>query len=360
MIQKFSRLVGIAAGFLLLCSSAWSPLSAGEFYSGKTIRFIVGSAPGGGYDTYTRMIARHIGHYIPGHPAIVVENMPGAGGLVAANFIYKRADPDGLTVAVFNNSNIVQKALGDPRINIAFDKLEWIGAPSVGAPMCMIMGFTGLKTLDDVLNSKKPLKMGANRAGTTGYDLPLILNKTIGTHFEVISGYSGTAKIRVALQAHEIDGFCSNWESMRVTARSMLDAKGDQKLIPFVMSQRWEDPEVKDLPLLKDVIKDPKKFAIYKAWANQMEFQRPLALPPETPAERLETMRKAFADVLKDQALLEEAKKSKLVITYVSGAETAKLVNEILSMPADAKKSLSFLVRTDSHQPTSQKGANAG
>jgi tripartite-type tricarboxylate transporter receptor subunit TctC len=292
------------------------------------------------------MIARHIGRYIPGNPATVVENMPGAGGLVAANFIYKRAEPDGLTVAVFNNSNIVQKALGDPRINIAFDKLGWIGAPSVGAPMCMIMGFTGLKTLEDVLKSKKALKMGANRAGTTGYDLPLILNKTIGTNFNVISGYSGTSKIRVALQARELDGFCSNWESMRVTARSMLDAEGDKKLIPFLINAKWEDPEVKNLPLIKDVIKDPKKFAVYKAWADQMDFQRPLALPPKTPDDRLAILRKALADTLKDTALLAEAKKSKLEITYVPGERTAELVKEILSMPAEAKKSLSFLVRT--------------
>ena len=320
--------------------------SAADFYDGKTLRFVVGSAPGGGYDTYTRMIARHMSRYIPGNPAAVVENMEGAGGLVAANFIYKRATPDGLTLAVFNNSNIVQKALGDPRINFDFQKLGWIGAPTLGAPMCMIMGFTGLKTLDDVLKSPKPLKMGANRAGTTGYDLPMILNQTLGTRFDVISGYTGTAKIRVALQAHEIEGFCSNWESMRVTARSMLDAKGDNKLIPFVMSEKWEDPEVKDLPLFKDVIKEPKRFAIFKAWADQMDFQRPLSFPPGTPKERLKILRKALAEVLQDKALLEEAKKSKLVITYVSGERTTKLVEEILSMPADAKKSLAFLVRT--------------
>lgn len=321
-------------------------VAADEFYKGKTIRFVVGSAAGGGYDTYTRMIARHISRHIPGNPATVVENMEGAGGLVAANFLYKRATPDGLIITVFNNSNIVQKALGDPRINIDFRKLGWIGAPSVGAPMCMTMGFTGLKTLQDVLKSKMPLKMGANRAGTTGYDLPLILNQTLGTKFEVISGYTGTSKIRIALQSREIDGFCSNWESMRVTARSMLDAEGDNKLIPFIMSDKWEDPEVKDLPLFKDVIKDPKKFAIYKAWADQMDFQRPLALPPGTPKERLEILRKALADVLKDKSLLEEAKKAKLAVTHVSGEKTANLVDEILSMPEDAKKSLSFLVRT--------------
>jgi tripartite-type tricarboxylate transporter receptor subunit TctC len=340
--NRWLAATGIVALLLALVSK---PAPAEEYYKGKTVRFVVGSAAGGGYDTYTRMIARHIGGYIPGTPATVVENMEGAGGLVAANFIYKRAAPDGLTLAVFNNSNIVQKALGDPRIAIDFRKLGWIGAPSVGAPMCMIMGFTGLKTLDDVLKSPKALKMGANRAGTTGYDLPLILNETLGTKFEVISGYTGTSKIRIALQSREVDGFCSNWESMRVTARSMLDAEGDNKLIPFVMSEKWEDPEVKDLPLFKNVIKDPKKFAVFKAWANQMEFQRPLSFPPGTPGDRLEILRKALGEVLQDKGLLDEAKKSKLVITYVSGERTAKLVDEILAMPPDAKKSLEFLVR---------------
>jgi hypothetical protein len=329
----------------------WMPLpgtSAADFYDGKTLRFVVGSAPGGGYDTYTRMIARHLGRHIPGNPATVVENMDGAGGLIAANYLYKRAAPDGLTIAVFNNANIVQKALGDPRINIDFRKLSWIGAPSVGAPMCMVMGFTGLKTLDDVLKSNKPLKMGANRAGSTGHDLPLILNQALGTKFEVISGYSGTSKIRVALQSRELDGFCSQWESMRVTARPMLDAEADNKLIPYVISDKWEDPEVRNLPLFKDVIKDPKKFAVYKAWADQMDFQRPLSLPPATPKERLEILRKGLADVLKDKMLLDEAKKAKLVITHVPGEKTEKLVDEILLMPEDAKKSLSFLVRTKS------------
>jgi len=318
---------------------------AEDFYKGKTIRFVVGAAAGGGYDTYTRMVARHITRYIPGNPASVVENMDGAGGLIAANFLYKRATPDGQAIAVFNNSLIVQKALGDPRIGVDFRKLGWIGAPSVGVPMCMVMGFTGLKTLDDVLTYKKPLKVGATRAGSTGYDLPLILNKTLGTNFEVISGYTGTATTRVALQKRELQAFCSQWESMRVTARAMLDAPGDDKLIPFIISEKWEDPEVKDLPLFKDVIKDPKKYAIYRGWASQMDFQRPLSVPPATPKERIAILRKGLASTLKDPALLEEAKKAKLVITHVSGARTAKLVDEILSMPEDVKESLSFLVR---------------
>jgi tripartite-type tricarboxylate transporter receptor subunit TctC len=319
--------------------------SAEDFFRGKTIRLIVGLAPGGGYDTYLRTIARHISKHIPGNPSTTVENMEGAGSLISANYVFRQASSDGLTMVMFNNSLVVQNALGDPRVKIDFRKLGWVGAPSVGVPVCMVMGFTGLKSLDDVLKAKQPLKAGATRAGSTGHDLPLILNRTLGTNIEVISGFTGTATTRVALQKREINTFCSQWESMRVTARAMLDAPGEDKLIPFIISERWEDPEVKDLPLFKDAIKDPKKYAIFRAWAAQMDFQRPLTVPPGTPKERLGILRKGLAQTLTDPELLAEAKKSKLVITPVSGEKTENLVDEIISMPGDVKESLSFLVR---------------
>jgi tripartite-type tricarboxylate transporter receptor subunit TctC len=343
MIRLIGRGALVLSLTLLLAGpgTAW----AEDFYKGKTIRFIVGQAAGGGYDTYVRTIARHISKHIPGNPDTNVENMEGAGSLISANYVYRQASRDGLTLVNFNNSLVVQNALGDPRIKIDFRKLGWVGAPSVGVPVCMVMGFTGLKTLDDVLKSKTPLKAGATRAGSAGYDMPLILNKTLGTNFEVVSGFTGTATTRIALQKREINAFCSQWESMRVTARAMLDAPGDDKLIPFIISERWEDPEVKNLPLFKDAIKDPEKYAIFRAWASQMDFQRPLTVAPGTPKERLAILRQGLAQTLKDPELLAEAKKSKLVITAVSGEKTEKLVDEILSMPAEAKKSLAFLVR---------------
>jgi tripartite-type tricarboxylate transporter receptor subunit TctC len=342
-MKRIFSLLSLLVGFAILATGA--DATAEDFYKGKTIRFIVGQAAGGGYDTYARMIARHISKHIPGNPATVVENMEGAGSLISANYVYKQASHDGLTVVIFNNSLVLQNGLGDPRIRIDFRKLGWVGAPSVGVPVCMVMGFTGLKTLDDVLKSKKPLKAGATRAGSAGYDMPLILNKTLGTNFEVVSGFTGTATTRVALQKREINAICSQWESMRVTARAMLDAPGDDKLIPFIISEHWEDPEVKNLPLFKDAIKDPKKYAIFRAWASQMDFQRPLTVAPGTPKERLAILRTGLAETLKDPELLAEAKKSKLVITPVSGEKTEKLVDEILTMSPEAKTSLAFLVR---------------
>lgn len=320
--------------------------AAEDFYKGKTFRFIVGYPPGGGYDAYTRLIARKFSKYIPGNPTTLVQNMTGAGSLISANYIARRAKPDGLTVAVFNNSLMVQKALGDKTVKVAFEKLEYVGAPSKGEVVCMMMAFTGKTTLDKVLNSKEPINMGSIRAGSAGYDIPVIMNKTMGTNFKLISGYGGTATIRLALESHEVDGFCSQWESMRVTARSMLDAEGGQKLVPFIIdSHSYQDPETKNLPLFKDVIKSKEGLQIYQSWAAQMAFQRALVLPPGTPKDRLAILRKAFENVLKDPDLLAEAEKAKVVVTYVSGPEVVKRVNDILNMPQHVKESLSFLVR---------------
>ncbi|MCH6584917.1 MAG: hypothetical protein IH810_03645, partial [Proteobacteria bacterium] len=281
----------------------------------------------------------------PGANANAVKELAVAGMLIAANYTYRKAKPDGLTLGIFNNALIVQKGLGDPRIKIDFRKMGWVGTPSVGEPVCMVMGFTGLKTLEDVLNYKKPLKVGATRAGSTGHDVPIILNKVLGTNFKVITGYTGTATTRIALQSRELEAFCSQWESMRVTARAMLDAPGDDKLIPFIVHSRWQDPEIKDLPLFRDVIKGEKNLAIYNAWVAQMEFQRPLSVPPGTPKERLEILRRGLAAALKDPELLAEAKKAKLIITSVPGQKVEKLVDGVLSMPQDVRESLEFLVR---------------
>ena len=268
-----------------------------EFYKGKTLRFVVGFSPGGGYDTYTRAVARHIGKYIPGHPTPIVQNMTGAGSLIAAHYMSKRAKPDGLTIGVWNGAIILRSVLGDRAIKFKPDSFGWIGTPSVGLPGCAIMGFTGLRTLEDILKSKKRIKMGSTRSGTT-LALPKILNKTLGTKFEVITGYSGTSTVRIAMQKREVDGACWSWESMRVTARSMLDAKGDDRLIPFITHGNSQDPEVRELPRLSEVMKGKKSLAMLKAWLPQYNFQRPLSLPPGTPRDRLITLRKAFIRLL--------------------------------------------------------------
>ena len=319
-------------------------LRADDFYKGKTIRFIVGYAPGGGYDTYTRALARHIGKFIPGNPAAVVENMEGAGSLLAANYMFNKADADGLTVGNFNSGMVTQQALGSRGVRFDARKFGWIGSPVKGFPACMVMGFTGLRTLEDVMKESARLKFAGTRAGASGVDLPNLMNELLGTKIKVIAGYKGTSATRLAMQKREADGICSGWESMRVTARSMLDAQGDEKLLPFIIHGKLEDAEVRDLPQFTKVIKGEENLKAFKTWANQYDFQRPLVVPPKTPKERLQTLRTALQKTLTDSEFLAEAKNSKMLIDNVTGEEVERTVEEILSISPEIRKKLQFLV----------------
>jgi tripartite-type tricarboxylate transporter receptor subunit TctC len=341
MNTRFFCLLTCALIYLSLSSP--EPSGADDFYKGKTIRFVVGYAPGGGYDTYTRAVARHIGKYIPGNPTAVVENMEGAGSLLAANYMFNKAEPDGLTVGNFNSGMVTQQALDAKGIRFDARKFGWIGAPGKGWPTCMVMGFTGLKTLDDVRKAGDKLRFGGTRAGASSDDLPKLMDTLMGTHLRVISGYKGTGPIRVALQRREINALCSGWESMRVTARSMLDAQGDDKLIPFVIHGHVEDPEVADLPQFTKVIKGEENVEAFKAWANQYDFQRPLMVPPKTPRDRLQMLRLALQKTVADADFLTEAKKSKLVIGKVTGEDIERSVEEILTITPEVKKKLMVL-----------------
>jgi tripartite-type tricarboxylate transporter receptor subunit TctC len=341
-MPKFCLFLSAIIGPILSVAD-YHPALAQDFYKDKMIRFIVGQAAGGGYDTYTRIIAQQMIKHIPGHPAVTVENMTGAGSLVAANYLYNTAKPDGLTVANWNSAFVLSQALGDPNVRFDARKFGWIGAPSKGVPVCLIMGFSGLKTFDEILKSTKPIKMGGTAPGSHSIDLPLMLNKMLGTKFQVVSGYPGTSQTRLALQRREVDGQCTNWESVLSTQRELLDARGEDKMIPFLIHTRLGDPEVKNLPLFTEVLKDGVNVATYKAYMAQMEYQRPLTLAPGTPGDRLEILRRAFRATLSDPDFMAQATKSRLEITYVSGEEIDKIVTEVLSISRQVKENLQFL-----------------
>ena len=353
--MKSKIILNVCLITLTILGAAIRYVAADEFYQGKTIRFIVGYAPGGGYDTYTRAVTRYIGRHIPGNPSVVVENMEGAGSLLAANYMFNKAEPDGLTVGNFNSGMVTQQALDARGVRFDARKFGWVGAPGKGWPACMVMGFTGLRTLDDVMKSGDKLKFGGTRAGASSDDLPKLMNALMGTNLRVISGYKGTGPIRVALQSREINALCSGWESMRVTARALLDAQGDDKLIPFVFHGRVEDPEVKDLPQYTKVIKGEENLAAFKAWVNQYEFQRPLMVPPKTPKDRLLVLRSALQKTVTDPQFLADAGKSKLVIENVTGEDVEASVKEILSISPIVKKKLAVLLPGQNPEVAGQK-----
>ena len=329
---------------LVLLIGVSTPVFGADFYAGKTIRFIVGFSPGGGYDTYTRAIARHIGKYIPGNPTPVVMNMTGAGSLIAANYNANRAKPDGLTVAVWTPGIFLGYALGDKKVKFDPRKLGWIGTPTTETVTCGVMGHTGLKTLDDIVKSGRTLRVPGTRAPGNTTDPPKFLNRALGTKFKVITGYGGTARMRLALQSQEADAACWTWESMRVTARSMLDAEGDEKFIPFVMKRKWDDPEVKNTPLFRDVLKkDKDTLTMWNAWNVQNEITKAYSVAPGVPKERLNILRKAFAATMKDSQFLADAKKSKLNVTHVTWQTVEKMLVQINSLSPKMKEDLQLL-----------------
>lgn len=332
----------IIAAFLLVGAPAKA--RANEFYAGKTITIIVGYAAGGGYDTYARVFARHVGKHIPGNPNVIVENMTGAGSLVAANFLYNKAKPDGLTIGSFGGGLVTQQALGLKGIRFDARKFEWIASLRSGSPVCAVMGFTELKTLPDVLHSKKDLRIGSTGAGSTTDDLPRLMIGLMKAPFRIIRGYKGTSRIRLGMQRRELDGACWTWESMRTTARAMLNAADGDRLIPFVIEGTWEEPEVKDLPRFTGTIKGQDNMDAFKAWLNAYKFFQPLSLPPGTPKDRLATLRTAAEQTLEDPEFKAEAKKSNLLVSSLPGQEIEKLVNETLSTSRSARKLLVSLI----------------
>ena len=265
MIQKILLKLAIAAG--LIFTVVGSEARAAEFFKGKTIKLIVGTNPGGGYDTYARVIARHLGRNIPGNPSIIVQNIPGAGSLIAGNYLYNLSKPNGLTMAMLISGIVMEQVMGEKAMKFDLRKFQWIGAPTVGQPACVIMGFTGLKTLDDVMKSKKKLNFGA--AGSSTREQARILRDFVRAPIKPVLGYGGTAGIRAALERREADGACWQWVSMKITARHMLDAEGDNKMIPFLIQGKSSDPEVKDLPQYMDIIKGKEVRAAFRAWMGQ-------------------------------------------------------------------------------------------
>ena len=341
-LNAISRWIAVSA---LLCGLNSSGIARAEdIYQGKNIRFIVGFAAGGGYDAYTRTVARYIGRYIPGKPSTTVENMDGAGSVIAVNYTYNKASKDGLTVGIFDSHNVFNNMMGDPSIRIDGRKFGWVGSPSKDSIACAIMGFAGPKTWDEIVKSKKRLRMGATRGGNT-VQLPEMMNRWGGANFDIIPGYSGTSKIRLAMRSHEVDGACWTWDSMRSTARAMIDAKGDDKMIPFIIGDRWEDPEVKGVQLFRDIIKDPGNLTAFNVWNSANDFARPFAMPPGAPKEALEMMRKAFKATMEDKDYKADAAKAKLTVEYISPEQVEKYVEQIYSATEDVKKRLDFTVR---------------
>ena len=356
MKRKTGLFTAILIG-LIFFAGVPDNLRAQEFYKGKTIRFIVGFAAGGGFDTYSRMIARHIGKHIPGNPNTIVENMTGAGSLIAANYIYNKADPDGLTIGNFIGPLVLQDAIGNKAAKFDGRKFGWLGVPTPDSGVCVLTKASGISTVDEWLKSKQPIKLGGTAPGSTTDDVPKLVEVATGLPIQMIEGYKGTSRIRVAAEAGEIDGGCWAWESIKPTWTKALES-GQVK--PVLQTMLESHPELKHVPLAIKYAKTDEARELLKIVDEAYgTTARPYSVPPGMAKDRLQLLQKAFMETTKDPELLAEAKKAKLEFKPVDGPTIDKIFEGFYTLKEPTKTKLRAIILPGKQQPTAKKSPSA-
>ena len=328
--------------FVILFSVGPAAAAAVTSYEGKTIRFVAGTAPGGGHDIHIRAIARHLGRFVPGQPQVIVQNMAGAGGVVAGNYIYKVAKPDGLAVGFFPGGNILLDLIGQGGVEFDSRKLQWIGSASSAVATCFARHDSGVKTIEDVVGSAKPLVVGSSGRGTTMSIYPRALNTVLGTNFEVVEGYRGGAEVYGALERGEVSGVCGLfWSSIK---SSRPDWVSKNFIRVFLQLGLDKEPELGPVASVMDLVKKPEDRTFLEAVFAPLRMARPFFVGPDVPGESVKVLRQAFLDTLKDPSFLKEAEKLRLEINPSSGEEVESLIGKVFGSPPNVVKRIAELL----------------
>jgi tripartite-type tricarboxylate transporter receptor subunit TctC len=300
-----------------------------DFYRGRQLRFVIGSNNGGGYDSYGRLLAAHLGRHIPGRPTIVAENMPGASGVKSATYLYEIAPKDGSVLGMFNQS-MAQRQMLEPQL-VPFDtgRFNWIGAMGSSVNIFITSDASGITTLEDA--KRKPVVMGAlsDDGGNAVY--PLLINKFVGTRFKVVLGYQGGNTIQLAMERGEVDGRGSVvWSGFKANWSQWL-AEG--KVHVILQIGLAKDPDLPEVPLLLDLAQGPMQEAIFRFISSDTIMNFPVIAPPDLPRDRVAALRRALAETLEDPVFLEDAKRRSLPIRFSSGEEVQKVVTAMIATP---------------------------
>jgi tripartite-type tricarboxylate transporter receptor subunit TctC len=321
--MKNSCLKLAAAWLVILLFASFSLAENHEYYRGKTVRIIVGLSAGGGFDVYARTMARHMGKHIAGNPTFIVDNMPGAGSMIAANHVYKAAKPDGLTLGHFVGSLFMQQILGRPGAEFVATKYEFVGSPIPEKTACALNKSGGVINMDQWFSAKAPVKLGATGSGPI-VDVPKILKAALGLPIQLVVGFKGTAEIRLAAESGELAGACWSWDAIKSTWTKGLDS-GNVNIVLQALPK--PHPDLSKVPLAINYAKsDEARQLIQVGIHDAADIARPFVMPPKTPKEHVRTMRAAFMNTLKDPAFLAEAQKTKLEVDPVTGEQLEKIV----------------------------------
>ena len=342
-----STTVGLLGGICLVSMLCWVPALAAEkasvadFYKGKTIKLFVGFSPGGGFDIVGRIVARNLPKYIPGRPRVVVINRPGAGTLITANNVYRAERQDGTVIGMTSERTIIRQAVGDPAVEFDARKVQWLGSVGSSPPTCVVRKDLGLKSIRDAVNGPS-LAMGGTGGSTS--QAPLLVNRVVGTNFKVVHGYRGIARVRLATESKELDGFCVSWDGLQSIAPGWFKNPMFVTILSTMGPPAPPHPALKNVPRVEDLAKGDFERKLLEVYSKPDFAAMPFHFGPGVPAERVKAVRQAFTKLLADKEVLAQIKKIGRQAAPKSGEEVAELYKSVLTVPADVIAELTKII----------------
>jgi tripartite-type tricarboxylate transporter receptor subunit TctC len=302
-----------------------------DFYRGRTVTLVIGYSAAGGYDTYARVVARHLGDHIPGHPTILPQNIEGAGSLRSANYLYNAAAKDGSVIGTFARGMAMEPLIGASHTSFDSRKFTWLGSGTNEVSTCVTWHASPVKTWADALD--KPFTVGGEGSGSDPDIFSTIMRNVFGLKLRLVSGYPGTAEITLAIERGEVDGRCGwSYASLKQQHPEWIADKQVNLLVQLALGK---SPELPDVPLITDFATNDRQRQILRLVFARQAMARPFLAPPGIPADRKEALRKAFDDTMADPAFLDEAKQRGLEVNPVTGAQIDKLIGDLYQTPPD-------------------------
>ena len=335
MMRDPMALAGRLAGLVAFCATApaLAQDSVASFYRGKQVTIVVGTAPGGGYDTYARFLSRFMGKHIPGNPSIVVSNMPGAGSNTAGYYVYKVAPKDGTTIGSIFGGAIIEPLIGTTSVQHDPSKFHYLGSANDDVYVCLARKDAPPQSFAEAL--QKEIILGASMASSSS-DFAAILKNTIGAKFRIVLGYTGSRNIMLATEKNEVQGACGfAWPSINATNPDWFGEKGFVRVLAQTHVKGHPELNALGVPLASGFARNAEEKAILELYFSHTQFGRPYVMSPDAPVDRVEAMRKAFWATLKDPEFMSEAKRAGLDIDAVEGDVVQKLIARIYGASPD-------------------------
>jgi tripartite-type tricarboxylate transporter receptor subunit TctC len=305
---------------------------AAAFYRRNTVSIVVGSGAGGGFDTTARLVARHIGRHIPGTPTVIVVNMPGAGGLVAANHLFNAAPKDGTVIGLFHEAQVMNQLTEGEGVQFDLLKFNWLGSSYDDPNVCIVRSDAAVTGFQGLIGRAAPIAIGATGPGSNSHDAPQVLARATGANLRTVPGYSTTNDVRVAIERGEVHGMCLGWESVRSTSAEWLE---DKHAHVFVQNGTARHPDLPDVPLALEFARDEESRILLRLLDAPSSISKPFVLPPDVDGRRVHVMRQALSATYHDPTFLAEAAAMRLDFQPKTAHEIEQVLTEVLATPPD-------------------------